>query len=80
MGGPRFSPLRGVLKLLVEADGSRVGLSHLRAATILVAALSVFAFLGYQPTFFHCKLGVVDDAWASVGSTAMSWPISRMQG
>ncbi len=23
----------------------------------------------YQPTFFHCKLVVVDDVWASVGST-----------
>lgn len=23
----------------------------------------------YQPTFFHCKLVIVDDVWASVGST-----------
>ncbi len=23
----------------------------------------------YQPTFFHCKLVIVDDIWASVGST-----------
>lgn len=23
----------------------------------------------YQPTFFHCKLVIVDDAWTSVGST-----------
>ncbi len=47
VGGPRFSPLRGVLKLVVEVDGSRLALSRLRAATILVAALSAFAFLGY---------------------------------
>ncbi len=47
LGGPRFSPLRGVLKLLVEADGSRLTLSRLRAAVILLAALSGFAFLGY---------------------------------
>ena len=23
----------------------------------------------YQPTFFHCKLVIVDDVWTSVGST-----------
>lgn len=45
--GLRFSPLRGVLKLLVVADGSRLTLSRLRAAVILLAALSGFALLGY---------------------------------
>ncbi|MGX1744628.1 hypothetical protein ACWIEX_24015 [Bosea sp. NPDC055353] len=45
--GPRFAPLRGLLKLLVQADGSRSTLSRLRAAFTLFAALSAFAFLGY---------------------------------
>lgn len=47
LAGPRFAPLRGVLKLLVEADGSRLTLSRLRAVIILLSALSAFAFLGY---------------------------------
>jgi len=48
LAGPRFSPLRGVLKLIVEADGSRLTLSRLRAVIILLSALSAFAFLGYM--------------------------------
>lgn len=52
LAGPRFAPLRGLLKLLVQADGSRSTLSRLRAVMILIAALSVFAFLGYSlPAF-----------------------------
>lgn len=47
LAGRPFSPLRGVLKLLVEADGSRLTLSRLRASVILLAALAGFAFLGY---------------------------------
>lgn len=48
LGGPQSAPLRGLLKLLVQADGSRSTLSRLRAAFTLFAALSAFAFLGYM--------------------------------
>jgi len=47
LAAPRIAPLRGLLKLLVQADASRSKLSRLGAIVILLAALSVFALLGY---------------------------------
>lgn len=32
----------------------------------------------YQPTFFHCKLVVVDDVWTSVGSTNIDYRALRL--
>ncbi len=52
LAGPRVSPLRGLLKLLVQADGSRSTLSRLRAAIVLLAALSAFAIFGYSLPVF----------------------------
>lgn len=43
----RIGPVRGVLKLLVQADASRSKLNRLAAALILAAAILAFAFLGY---------------------------------
>lgn len=43
----RFAPIRGLLKLLVEASSSRSTLRRLVAWLILLGALSVFAFLGF---------------------------------
>lgn len=43
----RIGPVRGVLKLLVQAESSRSKLNRLAAALILAAAILAFAFLGY---------------------------------
>lgn len=43
----RIGPVRGLLKLLVQADASRSKLNRLAAVLILVAGILAFAFLGY---------------------------------
>lgn len=43
----RMGPVRGLLKLLVQADASRSRLDRLAAFLILAAAILAFAFLGY---------------------------------
>ena len=43
----RFLPIRGVLRLLVQASTSRSIPSRLGAWLILIAVLSAFAYLGY---------------------------------
>ena len=43
----RIGPIRGLLKLLVQADASRFTLNRLAALLILAAAILAFAFLGY---------------------------------
>ncbi len=43
----RIGPIRGLLKLLVQADASRSKLNRLAAVLILAAAIMAFAFLGY---------------------------------
>lgn len=43
----RIDPVRGLLKLLVQADASRSKLNRLAAVLILAAAILAFAFLGY---------------------------------
>lgn len=43
----RIGPVRGLLKLLVQADASRSRLNRLAAVLILAAAILAFAFLGY---------------------------------
>lgn len=43
----RIGPVRGLLKLLVQADASRSKLNRLAAVLILAAAILAFAFLGY---------------------------------
>lgn len=47
LAGRAFRAHRAVLKVLVQADGSRSPLHRLRAAAVLLAALSGFAALGY---------------------------------
>lgn len=44
---PKVAPVRGLLKLLVQASSSRSMLGRLVASLILLAAISAFAFLGY---------------------------------
>lgn len=43
----RIGPVRGLLKLLVQADASRSKLNRLAAVLILVVGILAFAFLGY---------------------------------
>jgi cardiolipin synthase len=40
--------------------------SRARWGPLLEAGVSIYE---YQPTMFHCKVMIVDDAWVSVGST-----------
>lgn len=47
LAGPAIVPVRGLLKLLVQADASRSKLTRLRAMVLLLAVLVPFAVLGY---------------------------------
>ena len=62
---------RGV-KVQIIAPGARTDSPAVRRASrstwgeLLRAGVEM---LEYQPTFFHCKVMIVDDLWVSVGST-----------
>lgn len=62
---------RGV-KLEIIVPGSNIDSAVVRRASrarwgaLLEAGVSIYE---YQPTMFHCKVLIVDDAWVSVGST-----------
>ncbi len=62
---------RGVkIEVILPGKGSDTELtrkaSRSRWGKLLEAGIAIFE---YQPTMFHCKVMIVDDAWVSVGST-----------
>jgi cardiolipin synthase A/B len=62
---------RGVkIEVILPGKGSDTELtrkaSRSRWGKLLEAGVAIFE---YQPTMFHCKVMIVDDAWVSVGST-----------
>jgi cardiolipin synthase len=62
---------RGV-KIEIILPGEHIDTNVVRRASrarwgpLLEAGVSIYE---YQPTMFHCKVMIVDDAWVSVGST-----------
>jgi cardiolipin synthase len=78
-----FIPDPGTIKALKEAAerGVRIQIivpgKHLDSVTVKAASPALWGDLlkagveihRYQPTMFHCKVMIVDDAFASVGST-----------